>query len=577
MEAKAKPSISAFFERASLIMFGLGFAAGMPNQLAGAALAIWLTEASIPLSMITILGLVTLSYSLKFLWSPLVDRIAIPVLDKALGRRRAWMLVTQIAVLIGLFVISQIDPSKNLIPFAIVAGLIAFAGATQDIAIDAWRIEVAPDENRLGVLTATYQWGYRVAVLVSGAVPLFIAQYFNGDEYRQFGWMFAYAFMGVLMLIPVLSTMLAPRENAPPAARWVAPSDIPNRPLLEPLEWIARLLIIALGAAFIAAGLSGKHEPIAWLMSGVYGGFDAMKASFAAKPWGVWQQFAYAIFGLFMVFIACLQIPNIRTKPAAYFQSAMGDPLRDFFTRFEGVATLILIFICLYRIADFLLNVAGPLYLAAGFSKDEIAIAQKGFGVAMSAVGAGIAGWAILKYGIFRCLVVGAFLQPISNLAFAFIAVYGDTPFPALNAIGIQPILWSAIGIDNIAGMFAGTVLVVYMSRLTHKGFTATQYAFFSSLYSLPGKLISALSGRVVEACAKAADTGWLQFMKPLFKPLPKESFVKQSSELGVAATSLAAGYFAFFFYTAILGVFAILLSFIISRGKARVLVENDD
>ncbi len=575
-ETQEKAGISAFFERAALVMFGLGFAAGMPLQLAGAALALWMREAGVSLAMLALLGLATLTYSLKFLWAPVVDRVALPVLDKKFGRRRSWMMLTQILVMIGLFIIATMDPAKNLIAFAIVATLIAFAGATQDIAIDAWRIEVAQDEKKLGILTATYQWGYRIAVLVSGAVPLLIAQYFNGDNYQQFGWGMAYAAMAALMLIPVLASILAPRELAEPAPRWVAPDDVLKNPVLETIEWIVRLAIMALGAAFLAAGLAGKHEPIAWLVGGFYGGIEAMGKAFTAKPWGVWQQVASALIGLFFVYLACRPIPNVKTKPSAYFQSALGEPLIDFFKRYQNAATLILVFICVYRISDFLLNIAGALYLDAGFSKDEIAIAQKGFGVAMTAVGVGIAGWSVLRFGLFKSLFVGAFLQPLSNISFGLITFFGNTNIPFFEHTIIEPVLWTVIGIDNISAGFAGVCLIVYMSRLTKEGFTATQYALFSSLYSLPGKIISALSGRVVEGAAKSANDGALQFLKPMFNHLPSSSFTEPAKKLGIEASALAAGYTAFFFYTAAIGIFAIFMAAIVSRGKPRELVERD-
>jgi len=576
-EPATKPGIRAFFEKSALVMFGLGFAAGMPNQLAGAALAIWMREAGISLALLALLGLATLTYSLKFLWAPIVDRVALPFLDKKFGRRRSWMIFTQAMVMFGLFVISTMDPATNIVAFAAVATLIAFAGATQDIAIDAWRIEVSPSNETLGVLTATYQWGYRIAILVSGALPLFIAQYYNGDDYKQFGWSMAYVAMAALMIVPIIASLAAPRELAAPAPRWVAPEDIPSRPVFEVLEWVARLGVLALGAAFLAAGLSGKHLPISWLVGGLYGGIEAMATSFEAKPWGVWQQVGSAAIGLFMVYLACRPIPNVRTKPGAYFQSALGEPLADFFKRYENTASLILVFICCYRIADFLLNIASALYLDAGFSKDEIAIAQKGFGVVMSAIGAGLGGWSILRFGLFKSLIVGAFLQPISNVSFALVTIFGSTAFPALNSIGVQPMLWLAIGIDNVSALYAGTCLVVYMSKLTKEGFTATQYALFSSLYSLPGKLISAMSGRVVEGAAIAAHSGWLSFLKPAFAKLPANSFAEPAKKLGIDAQSLAAGYTAFFFYTAALGVFAILLAFLVSRGKPKALVERDD
>jgi MFS transporter, PAT family, beta-lactamase induction signal transducer AmpG len=581
--ADEKIGIGAFFERAPLVMFGLGYAAGLPNQLAGVALAIWLREAEVSLTLIALLGLATLFYSLKFLWAPVVDRVQIPGLEQWLGRRRSWMLVTQVAVILAVLGMSQFDPLQNVVPLAIFACIVGFAGATQDIAIDAWRIEVVKNENRLGVITATYQWGYRIAILLSGALPLFIAQAVNGEDYAFAGWSLAYLVMAGCMLIAVGATLLAPRELAAPAPRWVAPADIPVRPAAEAVEWAARLGIMVLGACLLATGLSGRAEPTAWLLQGLYGGFDAMKAALEAKPWGVWQQVGYAIVGLGIVAVACRSIPGVRTRPGAYFSSAMGEPLKDFFTRYEGVAMLILLFICFYRISDFLLNLTGVLYLDAGFQKDEIAAAQKFFGAAMSAIGAGFAGWAVLKFGLFRCLIIGSFLQPLSNLCFIAVAMYGAglpdlvVPLPWGGHWDFDPVLYSAIAIDNVSAMFAGTSLIVYMSRLTRQGFTATQYALFSSLYSLPGKLISAMSGRVVEGAAMATHNGSYQSLAGLFAGLPAEAFAKPAETLGVAPTALATGYVVFFTYTALMGIGAVVLALLIARGRPRALMEADD
>lgn len=574
--ADAKVGIGAFFERPSLVMFGLGFAAGMPNQLAGLALAIWLREAGASLALIGLMGLATLTYALKFLWAPLVDRLAIPVLDKALGRRRAWMLLTQIVVIVGLLLMCTRDPAlaftpagdatAAFIPFAACAVIIALAGATQDIAIDAWRIEVARDANRLGVLTATYQWGYRVAILLSGALPLFVAQSLNGDDYGWLGWAVAFAAMAGFMGLAILSTLLAPRESVAAAPRWEPPADVPDRGYGDYLEWAARLALMGLAACVLAVGLAGKAEPLAWLVGGLYGGTAAMGEALAAKPWGVWQQVGYALLGLSLVVVACLQVPGIKTRPGAYFKAALADPLADFFSRYKELASLILVFICVYRMADFVLNITSTMYLDAGFSKDTIAVAQKFFGAAMSAIGAGLSGWLVLKFGLFRCLVVGAFLQPISNLAFITITLTGPN----------IPALYVAIGIDNLSGMFAGTCLIMYMSMLTKEGFTATQYAVFSSLYALPGKIITALSGRIVEGAAKASETGWLAAMKPWFNHLPAEAFAAGGTKLGVSGQALAAGYTAFFFYSSIIGIIGIIMALVISRGPARAILEEE-
>lgn len=585
-----KAGIGQFFERSPIVMLGLGFAAGMPNLLAGTSWAIgtWMREAGVTLAVIGLMGLVTLSYALKFLWAPLIDRIALPILDTMLGRRRSWMLVTQIIVLVLLFVISRIDPATDFKAFATVAVLIAFAGSNQDIAIDAWRIEASKDEAHLGVMTTMYQFGYRIAFIVAGAAPLYIAEIYNGDVYKQHGWGVAYAVMASLMVLPIIATLCAPRELVQSAPRWKAPDDIPSRPVFEIGEWAVRLLILVIGGCFLATGLSGRGEPTHWMLSGIYGTIEEMKKMLEAKPWGVWQQVFYAFLGLGIVFASAVPIPNFKTKPGAYFDDALLAPMRDYFKRFEGVAQLILVFICVYRVVEFLLNIAGAMYIDVGFSKADIATATKVFGVVMLTVGTALAGWAIAKFGLFKCLVFGAFFQPLSHIPFLLICAHGHyvipVEFPWIDfangaiktvSLNLPPDLWLAVGSDNIASSFAGTCLIVYMSKLTKVGFTATQYALFSSLYALPGKLIAAMSGRIVESAAKASQDGTLQFLAPYFSNFTPGSFATAQEKMGVTPEALAAGYAVFYTYTIAIGVFGVLMAFVIAQGKARELVAQ--
>lgn len=578
-KAKPKHSINDFLKKPSLILLGLGFSAGMPNLLAGTSwvMGTWLRDSGATLAIIGLVGLVTLSYALKFLWAPLIDRISFPFLDEKLGRRRSWILITQIISMIFLFLIAFTDPAKNLNIFVTFLACLAFTGSCQDIAIDAYRIEASEDTEQLGVLTTMYQFGYRIAFILAGAAPLYIAQFVNGNDYSPIGWTYAYGAMGCLMVFPIIATLAANREKTIPTPRWQAPEDLNRNIPLEIIEWVARLGIFALGAVFLATGLSGKAEASHWLLGGFYGSLEHMKEVLAAKPWGVWQQVGYAFFGLFLVFIAAKPIPNVKTVPSAYFQSAFGEPLADYFKRFENFATLILVFICVYRISEFLLNITGPLYLDAGFTKAEIATSTKIFGVIMLTLGTALAGWGILRFGLFKCLLIGAFTQPLSNLAFILVSYYGNTNYPFFEYFHIQPYLWLAIGIDNISTSFAGTALIVYMSSLTKVGFTATQYALFSSLYALPGKLIAAMSGRVIESAAKSSGDGIFSFLAPLFNKLPEGSFVEAAKGLDVTPAAMASGYAVFFIYTAAMGIFGVILAFIVSSGKAKELVEKNE
>ena len=173
---------------------GFGFASGLPYVLVFITLTAWLRSEGLDLSVIGFFGWITLTYSLKFLWAPFVDRFSIPVLS-IIGSRRSWILLMQIIILISLIFISLIDPTNNLLIFALVALIIAFAGSIQDIAIDAYRIESAPLEDQ-GNLAAGYQFGYRISILVGSSLSLLIA-----DAYS---WPTAYQLMALVIAVNVL-------------------------------------------------------------------------------------------------------------------------------------------------------------------------------------------------------------------------------------------------------------------------------------------------------------------------------------------------------------------------------------
>jgi PAT family beta-lactamase induction signal transducer AmpG len=427
-------------------------------------LSAWLRESGLSLEVIGFFSLATLSYSFKFVWAPLVDRTRVPVLDRWLGHRRAWMLVAQGAIILGLWLVAGSEPARNLALVAVFAALTGFASATQDIVVDAWRIEAAEVE-RQGAMAAAYQWGYRIAIVVAGAVPLLLADLYS--------WSVSYSVMASLMAVGVLAVVLAPRE---------APREI---------------------AAFEAR--------------------DVM-------------------------------------RPGIFLARAFGEPLLDFWRRFGQAALLILALICLYRVSDFVLNIMNPFYLDLGFSKTEIAEVRKVFGVLMSMLGVFLGGWAIARYGLFGPMVVGALAGPVSNLVFVWLAGRGAD----LGA------LFVAIGTDNIASGYAGTCLIAYMSSLTTAGFTATQYALFSSLYSLPGKLIASQSGRIVEGAALSAQGGGVAAPLKTLIAEPSSSLAAAAAKLGVSGIALGAGYVGFFLYSFAIGLVAVLLAWLVAMRSPR-------
>jgi PAT family beta-lactamase induction signal transducer AmpG len=541
-------AIAVYGERRALVMLALGFASGLPNLLIFDTLSAWLRDAGLSLEVIAFFGLATLAYSLKFLWAPLVDRTAVPGLTGRLGHRRSWMLVCQLLIMLGLWLIAGADPRTGLGWMAAFAVFVGFVSATQDIVIDAWRIEAASTEKQ-GAMAAAYQWGYRIAMIVAGVVPLAMSDFV--------GWNLSYALMAALMVVGALGVLGAPRE-AQHVIRPIATEGMADVPARDGAEWAGRGALFVLGALVLGSGLAGDASILGAALSlvGAHDAGEALKAAWAAKPGGVFLQVAGVLLGGAVIVLAARPIPGMETKPGRYLSVALGEPLANFFGRYGKTAGLILALICVYRLSDFVLNIMNPFYLDLGFDKLQIAEVRKVLGVVMSVIGVGLGGFAVARLGLMRALVIGAFAGPISNLVFAWLALQG----PQMWALSV------AIGVDNIASGFAGTCLIAYMSSLTGEGFTATQYALFSSLYALLGKLVASQSGRVVEGAAASADAGGaFSGLRPLFAALPPQTFAHALEKSHVSPAALGSGYVVFFVYSALLGVVGIVLTIMVA------------
>ncbi len=540
-----KQSFALYVERRSVVMLGLGFASGLPFWLIFDTLSAWLRTVGLSLNVIAFFSLATLAYAFKFLWAPLVDRAQIPGLTAWLGHRRSWMLVTQLAIMTGLVLIAVTDPLVSLPLVATFAVFTGFMGATQDIVMDAWRIEVA-EQSEQGVMLASYQWGHRIAYITAGAAPLFLADIFD--------WSISYFAMAALMVVGLIAVLCGPREQAHvvrPIPRVAGASN----PWAERVEWAVRLAILVAGALILGSGLSAQVSLIAsWLPSDLS---QALTAAWAQRPLGVFLQLIAVVIGFAFIIACAWPLPGKPTQPGYFLSHVFGEPLRDFFTRFGRQAVLILVVICFYRISEFLLNIMNPFYLDVGFTLSQIAEVRKIYGVFLSLIGIFAGGWAVARFGVARALVIGAVIAPLSNLAFAWLATQG----PQVHALIIT------LGINNICQSFAGTCLLAYMSSLTSVGFTASQYALFSSLYALPDKFIATQSGRIADAAAhSAADGGLMAPLKVFFTDLAPNALAAGAARSGIPADALGAGYFAFFVYTCVLGLVVIPLAVLVAR-----------
>ncbi len=426
-------------------MIFLGFSAGLPFLLVFSTLSAWLRDEGIARSIIGFFSWVGVTYSIKVFWAPVIDRLQLPVLSRFFGKRRAWMLLAQLGIASGLVGMAFADVHTQLQQIALLAVFVAFCSATQDVAVDAYRIEAVISEYQ-GAMAASYVFGYRVALLAAGAGAFYIADYVS--------WSAAYLVMALLMLVGIVTTLLI-RE--------------PEHSIDDRVEQLERKLESALGVADRAGFLRRIRKGVA---------------------------------------------------------DAVLSPFVEFFSRNGRMGIAILLFIAVYRLSDITMGVmANPFYLDLGFSKIEIAEVSKVFGFFMTIAGSAMGGVLVLRYGIMKPLLLGAVMVALTNLLFAGLAaVEADLTLLAV-----------VISADNLSGGIAAAVFIAYLSSLTHSSYTATQYALFSSLMTLPAKLLGGFSGIVVDS----------------------------------------QGYQAFFIYAALLGLPAILLVLWLIRCQPRQELAN--
>ena len=335
------------------------------------------------LEVIGFFSLVTLISSFKFLWAPFIDRAEVPVLTRWLGHRRSWMLVCQALIILGLWLIAGSDPTQSLGRIALFAVLVGFSSATQDIAIDAWRIEVA-ETSKQGAMAAAYQWGYRVATITAGAVPLLLA--------HSYGWNVSYAVMAALMGLGVLAC--SPRRGRL-ATRFDRSTPKGSRRRRRSRRWSGSSASSSCSRGRDpGSGLAANARVLAAVLGalGAHGAGDAALAAWQSDA-RAWVHLAAVLCGFAIIVVAALPLPGARTRPGVYLSSALADPLRDFFSRYGATGGLILALICFYRIPDFIINIMNPFYLDLGYSLVEIAEVRKVFGVFMTMLGDSSVAW----------------------------------------------------------------------------------------------------------------------------------------------------------------------------------------
>jgi len=380
--------LSAVFNKKMAICLCTGFASGLPLYILIQLLPAWLRTSGVDLSTIGLFFLFQFSYNWKFVWAPLMDRYAPPFL----GRRRGWMLITQIPLIVLTASLMGLQPNEDIRLIAVIVALLGFLGASQDIVLDAYRRELL-DDHEMGMGSSWFVNAYKASSLVPGGLSLILADWY--------GWQIG----------------------------------------------------IGVAVAFLFVGL------------------------------------------ITTLLIREMDLPEVIPTSLA---SAVIEPFKEFFSR-QGVhnSLLILAFLVLYKLGDNMATaLETPFFYDMGFSGTEIGSVAKLTKLWASVVGSLLGGYMMLRLGLARCLWIFGGFQILSILGYALLSQVGDS-------LGM---LFVAVALEYL-GVGLGTVgLLAYMSELTNRSFTATQFALLSSLAALPRTLASSSSGFIIEA------VGYTQF-----------------------------------------------------------------
>jgi MFS transporter, PAT family, beta-lactamase induction signal transducer AmpG len=461
----------------------LGFASGLPLALTGQAMQAWLSVEGLDIATIGFLGLVGLPYTFKFLWAPLMDRFELPLL----GRRRGWLVLTQLALAGLLMLMAGTSPTGATRVFALLAVVVAFVSASQDVVIDAYRTELLPALER-GLGASLNVAGYRMAMIVSGGLALIWTDPVQGSGWT---WPDVYRLMaGVMVAAAVFSALLLPRLPAGPPAVGQGRREL--------LGFAAVVLTVALGAWLTDrwGGLLTHALLAPWLGS----------TALSAPLQGRWIDLATLLLGVGVTVPMALWAAR-----RAHFDTLMAG-LRDYFSH-PGAAAILLL-IVLYKLGDaFAYALLTPFLLTGvGFTSAEVGVVNKVLGLWLTLGGALLGGALMLRLGLWRALLLFGVLQMLSNLGFWWLAEggrgqLGATVLPAFDWGFVKlaqptPVdggLLLVVAVENLSGGMGTAAFLAFLMSLCSQRFTATQFAMLSAFASIGRVWVGPLAGVLAE------------------------------------------------------------------------------
>ena len=435
---QTEPSLAVYADRRMLRILLLGVISGFPAIIIGTALTVWLQEDGLDRSTIGFASLIFAVYAINFCWAPLVDRIRFPFLSNDIGHRKSWIFLMQAIMLLCLLVWTQLDPTESLGLVVAIGLVIALCSATQDISIDALRIEQIPAQEKASIAAgaAIAVVGWLTGFKLGGAIMLFAADRLQGMGYTNY-WQLTFVVLGCVIVVLNWMLLFVPEV-----------SDADRRRQQRNAQ---QKLVRALGTDAVAES-DGKF--IGDSKSKVPGG-------------------------------SVVQVP-------LWLVSTYLGPLQSFFKK-NGwqIALAILAFVFLFKIGEaFMGKMSIVFYKEMGFSKSEIAIFSKSLGWITTVVFTLLGGWFAFRAGVVKALFIAGVAMACTNLMFSLLSWVG--PSKGMFAL--------AVVVDDIASAFATVAFVTFISLLVDRTYTATQYALLASIGTLGRTTMGAYSGKMVDS-----------------------------------------------------------------------------
>lgn len=432
----------------------LGFSAGLPFYMFNAVLTLRLARHGVDIVIIGFFAWIALLPTFKFAWAPLLDRYGVPGFTRFWGRRRGWIMLSQLGIFLSMIAMAFTSNDESLPLTALFAILLAFWTTTLEVAADGWRIELAPTQAEQGPVVAANLWGYRSAMVVAGSGAVLVAAWAD--------WTSAYLLIALAAFLPfpILAAMRPEQQGARGRIGALAQGTVASLAIL-----------LATGAVTALVG---------WvLLTAVQG------AGFSAKTNVTPIVLAVALLPFVALAVA---LPRIRGLPAdaPATMPAFLAPYVEIFWRYGYAILAVLAFVSLYRMGDVLtLTLSHPLWNAAGYSLEQIGVADGVVALSSSMAGVALGGWLSTRLPLVWTLALGAVAAALGNWIYIWLWYSDPSPF----------VLYASVAADQFGNGFAGTVFVVYLSMLVSPRYPGAQYAFLSGFAFLLPRLLAGASG----------------------------------------------------------------------------------